>query len=144
MLTHVTMWLCSSLQLILAHACRQILHDFFLKKQNISPRLKILPKSDKPVFLCVAEILTTNSRERRRCLTKVILGGILLFALLMLVGYVIPVYIKGFPVPVRGAFQTLDRWSSMFFDGRVAGHLGAAVGLKTLSIHVCICPHFGM
>ncbi len=26
----------------------------------------------------------------------------------------------------------------------VAGHLGAAVGLKTLSIHVCICPHFGM
>ncbi len=29
-------------------------------------------------------------------------------------------------------------------DGRVAGHLGAAVGLKTLSIHVCICPHFGM
>ncbi len=29
-------------------------------------------------------------------------------------------------------------------DGRVAGHLGPAVGLKTLSIHVCICPHFGM
>ncbi len=29
-------------------------------------------------------------------------------------------------------------------DGRVAGHLGAADGLKTLSIHVCICPHFGM
>ncbi len=29
-------------------------------------------------------------------------------------------------------------------DGLVAGHLGAAVGLKTLSIHVCICPHFGM
>ncbi len=26
----------------------------------------------------------------------------------------------------------------------VAGHLGPAVGLKTLSIHVCICPHFGM
>ncbi len=32
----------------------------------------------------------------------------------------------------------------MIFDGRVAGHLGAAVGLKTLSIHVCVCPHFGM
>ncbi len=31
-----------------------------------------------------------------------------------------------------------------FVDGRVAGHLGAAVGLKTLSIHVCVCPHFGM
>ncbi len=31
-----------------------------------------------------------------------------------------------------------------FIDGRVAGHLGAAVGLKTLSIHVCVCPHFGM
>ncbi len=29
-------------------------------------------------------------------------------------------------------------------DGRVAGHLGAADGLKTLSIHVCVCPHFGM
>ncbi len=29
-------------------------------------------------------------------------------------------------------------------DGRVAGHLGAAVGKKTLSIHVCVCPHFGM
>ncbi len=31
-----------------------------------------------------------------------------------------------------------------FVDGRVAGHLGDAVGLKTFSIHVCICPHFGM
>ncbi len=31
-----------------------------------------------------------------------------------------------------------------FIDGRVAGHLGPAVGLKTLSIHVCVCPHFGM
>ncbi len=30
------------------------------------------------------------------------------------------------------------------FDGRVAGHLGAAVSLKTLSIHVCVCPHFRM
>ena len=30
------------------------------------------------------------------------------------------------------------------FDGRVAGHLGDAVGLRTLSIHVCVCPHFGM
>ncbi len=29
-------------------------------------------------------------------------------------------------------------------DGRAAGHLGAADGLKTLSIHVCVCPHFGM
>ncbi len=26
----------------------------------------------------------------------------------------------------------------------VAGHLGAADGLKTSSIHVCVCPHFGM
>ncbi len=31
-----------------------------------------------------------------------------------------------------------------FFDGRGSGHLGPAVGLKTLSIHVCVCPHFGM
>ncbi len=31
-----------------------------------------------------------------------------------------------------------------FIDGRVAGHLGAADGLKTSSIHVCVCPHFGM
>ncbi len=39
-------------------------------------------------------------------------------------------------------FRFLDHvW---FVDGRVAGHLGAAVGLKTLSIHVCVCPHFGM
>ncbi len=30
------------------------------------------------------------------------------------------------------------------FDGRGSGHLGPAVGLKTLSIHVCVCPHFGM
>ncbi len=29
-------------------------------------------------------------------------------------------------------------------DGRIAGHLGAADGLKTLSIHMCVCPHFGM
>ncbi len=29
-------------------------------------------------------------------------------------------------------------------DGRVAGHLSAADGLKTSSIHVCVCPHFGM
>ncbi len=34
--------------------------------------------------------------------------------------------------------------ADVLVDGRVAGHLGAAVGLKTLSIHVCICPHFGM
>ncbi len=33
---------------------------------------------------------------------------------------------------------------SLLIDGRVAGHLGDAVGLKTLSIHVCVCPHFGM
>ncbi len=39
----------------------------------------------------------------------------------------------------RKATRTLN-----FVDGRVAGHLGAAVGLKTLSIHVCVCPHFGM
>ncbi len=31
-----------------------------------------------------------------------------------------------------------------FIDGRGSGHLGPAVGLKTLSIHVCVCPHFGM
>ncbi len=29
-------------------------------------------------------------------------------------------------------------------DGRIAGHLGAADSLKTSSIHVCVCPHFGM
>ncbi len=29
-------------------------------------------------------------------------------------------------------------------DGRGSGHLGPAVGLKTLSIHVCVCPHFRM
>ncbi len=34
--------------------------------------------------------------------------------------------------------------TKLFVDGRVAGHLGAAVGLKTHSIHVCVCPHFGM
>ncbi len=31
-----------------------------------------------------------------------------------------------------------------FVDGHGSGHLGPAVGLKTLSIHVCVCPHFGM
>ncbi len=36
------------------------------------------------------------------------------------------------------------RVCTLFVDGRVAGHLGDAVGLKTLSIHVCVCPHFGM
>ncbi len=35
-------------------------------------------------------------------------------------------------------------YNFLLFDGRVAGHLGDAVGLKTLSIHVCVCPHFGM
>ncbi len=34
--------------------------------------------------------------------------------------------------------------TAVIVDGRVAGHLGAANGLKTLSIHVCVCPHFGM
>ncbi len=33
---------------------------------------------------------------------------------------------------------------STLIDGRVASHLGDAVSLKTLSIHVCICPYFGM
>ncbi len=37
-----------------------------------------------------------------------------------------------------------DQTTKGVFDGRVAGHLGAADGLKTLSIHVCVCPHFGM
>ncbi len=37
--------------------------------------------------------------------------------------------------------RPLEIW---LFDGRVAGHLGPTVGLKTLSIHVCVCPHFGM
>ncbi len=32
----------------------------------------------------------------------------------------------------------------IIIDGRVAGHLGAADGLKTLSIHMCVCPHFGI
>ena len=37
------------------------------------------------------------------------------------------------------------QWGRSFiFDGRVAGHQGDTVGLKTLSIHVCVCPHFGM
>ncbi len=31
-----------------------------------------------------------------------------------------------------------------FVNGCVAGHLGAANDLKTSSIHVCICPHFGI
>ncbi len=35
-------------------------------------------------------------------------------------------------------------WPFLFVDGRGSGHLGPAVGLKTLSIHVCVCPHFGM
>ncbi len=30
------------------------------------------------------------------------------------------------------------------FDGLVAGHRGAADGLKTSNIHVCVCPHFGI
>ncbi len=34
--------------------------------------------------------------------------------------------------------------SRKFFDGRVAGHVGAVDGSKTSSILVCICPHFGM
>ncbi len=29
-------------------------------------------------------------------------------------------------------------------DGRAAGHLGAADGLKTSSIHVCVCPHWNV
>ncbi len=47
--------------------------------------------------------------------------------------------------------RQLKHWNVLYFprlfkiiDGRVAGHLGAADGLKTLSIHVCVCPHFGM
>ncbi len=43
-------------------------------------------------------------------------------------------------------FQVLPVEASVFrfVDGRGSGHLGPAVGLKTLSIHECICPHFGM
>ena len=44
--------------------------------------------------------------------------------------------------PVKTAVHR--NWSGELVDGRVAGHLGDAVGLKTLSIHVCVCPHFGM
>ena len=44
---------------------------------------------------------------------------------------------------VNGALQCL-RLINLFVDGRVAGHLGDAVGLKMLRIHVCVCPHFGM
>ncbi len=40
--------------------------------------------------------------------------------------------------------ETFAMCVSLLIDGRVAGHLGDAVGLKTLSIHVCVCPHFGM
>ncbi len=36
------------------------------------------------------------------------------------------------------------RVAFLLVDGRGSGHLGPAVGLKTLSIHVCVCPHFGM
>ncbi len=35
-------------------------------------------------------------------------------------------------------------FETFLIDGRGSGHLGPAVGLKTLSIHVCVCPHFGM
>ncbi len=50
---------------------------------------------------------------------------------------------------VQTDFTGRDRYQKSFLpmslvDGRVAGHLGPAVGLKTLSIHVCVCPHFGM
>ncbi len=45
------------------------------------------------------------------------------------------------PPPPSPATSTL---TADIFDGRVAGHLGAADGLKTSSIHVCVCPHFGM
>ncbi len=37
-----------------------------------------------------------------------------------------------------------SNWHTLLIDGRIADHLGAADGLKTLSIHVCVCPHFGM
>ncbi len=47
------------------------------------------------------------------------------------------------------AFSCFPSKHREIIDGRAAGHLGAAYldaanGLKTSSIHVCICPHFGM
>ena len=54
-------------------------------------------------FFC-ADVLHVDKREYRRCLIKFLLGAVLLFFLLVIVGFIIPVYIKGFPVPVRGEF----------------------------------------
>ncbi len=42
------------------------------------------------------------------------------------------------------SFHVTDAKLKGLIDGSVAGHLGTADGLKTLSIHVCVCPHFGM
>ena len=49
------------------------------------------------------------------------------------------------PLSARSSQRSGSRFHVLnLVDGRIAGHLGAAVSLKTLSIHVCICPHFGI
>ncbi len=51
------------------------------------------------------------------------------------------------PVEIVAQRPQLCLWWSKcdgLIDDRAAGHLGAADGLKTLRIHVCVCPHFGM
>ncbi len=55
------------------------------------------------------------------------------------------------PTGLKGC-TLMDLWYTLnvslaiagVIDGRVAGHLGAVDGLKTSSIHVCVCPLFGM
>ena len=68
-------------------------------------------------FFSCADVLHVDKREYRRCLTKIILGAVLLFLLLVIVGFIIPVYIKGFPVPVRGKYLCFsNKIQATYFD----------------------------
>ena len=70
-------------------------------------------------FHFVSDDLSLNTQEHRRCLHKTIIGGVLLIVLLFLVGFIIPVYIKGFPVPVQGKTQRFCLWQQNLHNCRL-------------------------
>ncbi len=58
--------------------------------------------------------------------------------------YIVAVFYKNVHFSQETTVHCVLPANTLIFDGRGSIHLGPAVGLKTLSIHVCVCPHFGM
>ncbi len=56
--------------------------------------------------------------------------------------YLVKSFVK--TLSMKGDSLFFGIYATQIIDGRGSGYLGPAVGLKTLSIHVCVCPHFGI